>query len=115
MKYRRDFRAFHHRPDGKPGDNPYRSTHISASLPQLVQVAEPLTFSGSCVWAGAALSADCSGSSGNEQVITISASLPQFSHLQTCFTFFVSPLIAHLLVPLMYILSRFISISQQKK
>jgi len=82
-----------------PGrDNRYRSTHISASLPQLVQVAEPFTLMGSCVCPAGALSAAGADSSGKEQVKTISASLPQFSHLQTCLTFFVWPLIINLLV-----------------
>jgi hypothetical protein len=62
---------------------------MSASLPQWLQIAVPLIFcredaddSGllrwSFIWAD----------SGKVQVTTISASLPQASHLQTCLIFF---------------------------
>jgi len=58
------------------------SIHMSASFPQTVQVAVPLTR-----WGGAEDACSEAGDSfsGNAQVISISASLPQFLHLQTRF------------------------------
>jgi len=52
-----------------------------------VQVAVPLILSGSVAgFNGAAvLGEEATGASGRVQVISISASFPQFSHLQTCF------------------------------
>ena len=60
---------------------------MSASLPQCLQVAVPLIFLGSVVgFEGAAVFEEgAAGASGSVQVISISASFPQFSHLQTCF------------------------------
>jgi hypothetical protein len=58
---------------------------MSASLPHCEQVAVPLILRGdagvACVWPVCWTA----GSSGSVQVICISASLPHFSHLQTCF------------------------------
>jgi hypothetical protein len=52
-----------------------------------VQVAVPLIFLGSEAGfeGSAAFGAEAGGASGSVQVISISASFPQFSHLQTCF------------------------------
>lgn len=64
----------------------YRSIHISASLPQWLHTACPLVllfFSGT-----AGDSIGVFSCSSREQVIIISASFPQFSHLQTCLNFF---------------------------
>jgi hypothetical protein len=70
----------------------YRSTHTSASFPQVEQVPDPLIRELVWLWLGS-IRAPGSGPavsvSWRVQVTTISASLPQFSHLQTCLTFFM--------------------------
>jgi hypothetical protein len=60
------------------------SIHISASLPQWLQVPWAFTFFSafSCAPAGAAFAAS---TSSRLQVNIISASFPQFTHLQTSF------------------------------
>jgi hypothetical protein len=60
---------------------------MSASLPQCLQWAVPLIFLGSVDGdlSSDFLGAGSAGASGSEHVISISASFPQFSHLQTCF------------------------------
>jgi hypothetical protein len=72
----------------------YKSIHISASLPQWVHVAVPMTrfvFSGLSTAPDADTFLSSSSTSGNEHVTTISASLPQFLHSQTFLTiFFIS-------------------------
>jgi hypothetical protein len=66
------------------------STHISASLPQWVQVPEPLTRClGALLSSGSfdGVSSVCSWISSKVQVMTISDSFPQSLHVHVCLTF----------------------------
>jgi hypothetical protein len=76
------------------GSTAHRSTHTSASFPQVEQVPVPFICDLAWGWSWAAGSGLTASVSCNVQVTTISASLPQFSHLHTCLTVFIDSFIA---------------------